>query len=339
MTKRVYVKDIPIGGGAPITVQSMTDTPTADTKATLERIAELYAAGCDIVRVSVPDTESVSSLKTIVELSPIPVVADIHFDYRLAIDSVLAGAHKIRINPSNFPDNSLRELALLCKERCVPMRIGVNEGSEKAVRTPKELAELAVKTAEKIANYGHEDLVLAVKTSNVRKTVESYRILSKLTDLPLHIGLTEAGTPKLGITKSTVAIGTLLTDGIGDTIRVSLTADPVREVVEGRKILRAVGLDTNFTEVIACPTCARTQIDVKGIAERMESLTQNSHKPLKIAVMGCVVNGVGESRGADFGVCGGKEKSIIYVKGKQYKVVCNDDIISELALLAEEYNG
>lgn len=339
MTKRVYVKDIPIGGNAPITVQSMTDTPTADTRATLECISKLYGAGCDIVRVSIPDKEALESLKTIVKLSPIPVVADIHFDYELALGAVLNGAHKVRINPSNFPESGLKKFASACIERNVPIRIGVNEGSEKAIRTPSELARLAVNTAEKLGNYGLENIVLAVKTSDVNKTIEAYRELSKLTDFPLHVGLTEAGTPKLGITKSTIAIGSLLADGIGDTIRVSLSADPVQEVIEGRKILRTVGLDKRFTEVIACPTCSRTEIDVKGIAERLEELTENSQKPLKIAVMGCVVNGVGESQGADIGVCGGKDKSAIFAKGKKIKTVANADILKELYKLWEEYDG
>ncbi len=340
MTKRIYVKDIPIGGGAPITVQSMTDTPTADTRATLERISELSGVGCDIVRVSVPDAESAESLKTIVKLSPIPVVADIHYDYRLAIESILAGAHKVRINPSNFPKDGLHKFASVCAERGIPVRVGVNEGSERgAVRTAEELAHMACASAEELMDLGIENIVLAVKTSNVNKTVQAYRALSKLTDLPLHVGLTEAGTPKLGITKSDIAIGSLLLDGIGDTIRVSLTANPILEVTEGRKILRAIGMDKKFTEVIACPTCARTEIDVKGIAERLEALTENSKKPLKIAVMGCAVNGIGESVGADFGVCGGKTRSAIYVNGKLKKSVENKDIIDELVALAEEYNG
>lgn len=339
MTKRVYVKDIPIGGNAPITVQSMTDTPTGDTRATLECISKLYGAGCDIVRVSVPDREALESLKTIVKLSPIPVVADIHFDYELALGAVLAGAHKVRINPSNFPDYCLKKFASACVERHTPIRIGVNEGSEKSERTPSELAHLAVATSERLMNYGLEDIVLAVKTSDVLKTITAYRELSKLTDLPLHVGLTEAGTPKLGIAKSTIAIGSLLADGIGDTVRVSLSANPVQEVIEGRKILRAVGLDNRFTEVIACPTCSRTEIDVKGIASKLEQLTENSHKSLKMAVMGCIVNGVGESRGADIGVCGGKDKSAIYIKGQKFKTVNNNDILKELYKLWEEYDG
>ena len=338
MTKSVWVKNVQIGGGAPISVQSMTDTLTSDFDATMSRIFELHNAGCDLVRLSVPDENSVKTLKRIVQESPLPIIADIHYDYRLALKSIEAGVHKLRVNPGNLKKEGLKEVARIASERNIPIRVGVNKGSQSDRLTPSQLASLCVDTARLMEDNGTDKLVLAVKSSSVKETVEAYRELSKLTDYPLHVGLTEAGTDKMGVTKSNIAIGSLLLDGIGDTIRVSLTASPVREVIEGRKILRAVGLEKNYVEIIACPTCARTAIQVEKYASELERLTENYHKPLKIAVMGCTVNGIGESKGADFGVCGGKDKSAIIKNGEIIKTIPNDKILDELVKMVEESN-
>lgn len=338
MTKRVYVKDIPIGGGAKVTVQSMCNTLTSDYDATMKLILNLRDAGCDIVRLSVPDKDSVKTLKKIVDNSPIPIVADVHYDYKLALDSLEAGVHKLRINPGNMSKEGISLVAKSAKERGVPIRVGVNQGSQSEKLSPVALANLCYDTAKLMEDAGTDDLVLAVKSSSVVETVKAYRELHKLTDYPLHVGLTEAGTERLGITKSNVAIGSLLLDGIGDTLRVSLTASPVKEVEEGFKILRAIGLDKNFIEVVSCPTCARTCIDVEKYALELEELTKNFRKPLKIAVMGCSVNGIGESKGADFGVCGGKSQSLIFKDGQIIKSVKNDEVLGELIKLTEGYD-
>ncbi|MBQ8177850.1 MAG: flavodoxin-dependent (E)-4-hydroxy-3-methylbut-2-enyl-diphosphate synthase [Clostridia bacterium] len=338
MTKRVYVKDIPIGGGSRVSVQSMCNTLTSDFDAIFKSILELAEAGCDIVRVSVPDLESVKSLKKLVLESPIPVVADVHYDYKLALESIEAGAHKLRINPGNLKKEHLRQVAMLAKDRGVPIRVGVNQGSQSVKLSPSELAKLCRDTALYMEDCGTDELVLAVKSSSVMDTISAYRELSKMTDYPLHVGLTEAGTLNMGVTKSNIAIGALLADGIGDTIRVSLTTSPIREVEEGKKILRALGLDKNFVEVVACPTCARTCIDVEKYAQEIENLTKNVKKPLKIAVMGCSVNGIGEAKGADFGVCGGKSQSIIFKDSEVLKSVDNYKVLDELIKLTESYN-
>ncbi|MBO7156093.1 MAG: flavodoxin-dependent (E)-4-hydroxy-3-methylbut-2-enyl-diphosphate synthase, partial [Clostridia bacterium] len=260
---------------------------------------------------------------------------DVHYDYKLALASLEAGVHKLRINPSNLTKEGISLVAKEAKSLNVPIRVGVNAGSSSERLAPKSLAHLAVDTAKLMEDNGTDQLVLAVKSSSVRDTVEAYRELSKLTDYPLHIGLTEAGTEHLGIAKSNIAIGSLLLDGIGDTLRVSLTANPIREVVEGHKILRAIGLEKDFVEVVACPTCARTTIEVERFAKEIEKATANIRRPLKVAVMGCSVNGIGESKGADFGVCGGKTQSLIFKNGKILKTVSNDRIIEELLKLAE----
>ena len=338
MTKSVMVKNVQIGGGAPISVQSMTDTLTSNFDQTFGRIMELYNAGCHLVRVSVPDDDSAKTLKKLVEESPIPVIADIHYDYKLALKSLEAGAHKLRVNPGNLKNEGVREVARLASEMGVPIRVGVNQGSQGVKLSPKALAEHCMDTVKVMEDAGADKLVLAVKSSSVVETVQAYRHLKTLTDYPLHVGLTESGTELLGTTKSAIAIGSLLLDGIGDTIRVSLTANPVREVEEGYKILRAVGLDKNFVEVIACPTCSRTNIAVEKYAKEIEKLTKNIRKPLKIAVMGCTVNGIGESKGADFGVCGGKDKSVIIKDGEIYKTISNDCVLSEIIALVEKYD-
>ncbi len=339
MKKQVFVKDIPIGGSARVTVQTMTNTPTADVRATMAQIYMLANEGADLIRVSCPDLDSVNALKYIVEESPVPIIADVHYDHKIALKALEQGVHKLRINPSNMQKEGLKEVARLAKTLHVPIRVGVNQGSSPIKLSPEKLASLCVDTAHLLEDVGTDELVLAVKSSSVEETVKAYRILNTLIDYPLHVGLTESGTEKMGTVKSHVAIGSLLLDGIGDTIRVSLTSSPVREVEEGIKILRAVGLRKNYVEIISCPTCARTVIDVENLAKKIESLTERMEKPLKIAVMGCAVNGIGESKGASFGVCGGKERSIVFKDGEIIKTVENKEILKELYKLAREYNG
>ena len=339
MKKDVLVKNVKIGEGAPVSVQSMTNTSTADVKATLAQIARLKDAGAEIVRVSVPDRAAAEALKTIVRETDVPIVADIHYDADLAIKSLEAGAHKLRLNPSNMPADRLKDVARALIERNVPVRVGVNEGSVKREVSAAELAALAVDSAKRLEDLGVENIVLAVKSSDVKKTVEAYRALDKLTDHPLHIGLTEAGTVRTGSVKSAIAVGSLLLDGIGDTMRISLAGDPVKEVEWGIRILRAAGVRKDFVEVIACPTCSRTTIDVHAYAERLEELTEKCRASLKVAVMGCAVNGIGESRGAEIGVCGGRERSLLFKDGVPFREVPNESVLAELEALIREKTG
>lgn len=334
MKKTVRVGNKIIGDGR-ITIQSMTNTLTKDVAATERQIKDLANAGADFVRVSIPDNESAEAVKFLV--GAVPLIGDIHFKHEPALIAIENGISKIRVNPSNLSDIGLKAVVNKCREYDVPIRVGVNNGSLKRDATAEELVELTLDAAHRIEDLGYDKLVLAVKTSNPRKTVEAYRLLSQKTDYPLHIGLTEAGTPGYGLVKSAAVIGALLLDGIGDTVRVSLTGNPVTEIYAARKILRAVGIDKNFVEIIACPTCARTEIDVEGLAQRMEKLTENILKPLKIAVMGCVVNGIGEGKNADFGVAGGKEKSAIFKNGEYLKTVDNQKIEQELIKLCKEF--
>ncbi len=337
MTRAVRVGNITIGGGAKVSVQSMTNTLTTDISSTVAQINRLYNIGADLVRVSVPDEASAEAFSQIAKASPLPLIADIHFDYRLALKAIAAGAAKIRINPSNMGSSGIFEIVKAAKDKGIPIRVGVNRGSVKKEISPKELALLALDAAAELEDKGFYDIVLAVKSSDVRATIEAYRELHARCDYPLHIGLTESGTPKFGELKSAVAIGSLLADGIGDTIRVSLTAEPEAEIEAGIRILRAVGLRKDFVEVVACPTCARTNIDIVGIAEEIERKTKHLDKRLKIAVMGCIVNGIGESKVADFGVCGGKSQSAIFKNKEIIATVPNDKIIDELMRLVEEY--
>ena len=338
MKKTFLIGNKPIGDGS-VTVQSMTNTDTKDVEKTLLQIDKLYEAGADLVRVSIPDIESARAVKELVARSPVPLIGDIHFSADPAVIAIENGIKKIRINPSNLSDEGLKRVVEKCIEYDVPIRVGVNKGSVKRKVTPKELVDLTLKAAKKIEDLGWDKLVLAVKTSSVKETVESYRLLAQRTEYPLHVGLTEAGTADFGSVKSSVAIGALLLDGIGDTIRVSLSGDPVREVYAAKAILRAVGIDKNFVEVISCPGCARTEIAVEELAKIVENITKDYKKPLKIAVMGCVVNGIGEGKDADFGVAGGKDRSVLFKKGEVYKTVDNFDIERELKTLCEEYHG
>ncbi|GFR35824.1 flavodoxin-dependent (E)-4-hydroxy-3-methylbut-2-enyl-diphosphate synthase [Thermobrachium celere] len=337
-TKKIKVGNIFVGGDAPITVQSMTNTDTRDVKSTVNQIKQLEKEGCEIIRVAVPDMEAADAIKEIIKQIKIPLVADIHFDYRLAIKSLENGVNALRINPGNIGDeNKVKEVVNAAKYYGVPIRVGVNSGSlekellEKYKRPcPQALVESALKNVEILEKYGFYDIVLSVKSSNVVEMVESYRLLSKNTDYPLHVGVTEAGTKFSGTVKSSIGIGALLLDGIGDTIRVSLTDDPVEEVRLGKEILQACGVRKFGVEIISCPTCGRTAIDLIGLANKIEKELKHINKPIKVAVMGCVVNGPGEAKEADIGIAGGKNEALIFKKGEIIKKVKEENIIEEL---------
>ena len=332
MTKQVQVGGVAIGGGARVTIQSMTNTDTRDVPATLRQVRALADAGCDIVRVSVYDEACARAVRALVDGSPVPLVADIHFDHRLAILALENGIQKLRINPGNIGgEANVKELADALKARRVPGRIGVNSGSvEKDILrkyggpTPQGMVESALGHARLLEKYGFDDLVLSIKASNARATVEANRLASKACDYPLHIGVTEAGSPGMGTIKSAVGIGALLVDGIGDTVRVSLSGDPVNEVYAAKEILKAAGVLNEGVDIISCPTCGRTQIPVAEIAEKVRLATQNLRVPLKVAVMGCIVNGPGEAREADIGVAGGRDGGALFVKGEKPRAVRGD---------------
>lgn len=313
MTKGVMAGALPIGGGAPVSVQSMANTPTGQVEATLGQIHALAQAGCQLVRVTVNDQAAARALPQLVAGSPVPLCADIHFDVNMAVAALEAGIAKVRINPGNLGgQRQVQRLADCLRAHHAPVRIGVNAGSlEKALLdkyggpTPQALVESALGHARLLEKEGFEDIVLSMKASGVSATVEANRLARRQCDYPLHIGVTEAGGGELARVKSAIGVGALLLEGIGDTLRVSLTGDPVEEVYQGLNILRALGLRKDFVEVISCPTCGRTTIDVEGIAARVRQATRDIRKPLKVAVMGCVVNGPGEAREADVGLAGG----------------------------------
>jgi (E)-4-hydroxy-3-methylbut-2-enyl-diphosphate synthase len=337
------VGSVAVGGGARVSVQSMTNTDTRDVKATLTQIKRLAEAGCEIVRVSVYDEACAVAVRALVEGSPVPLVADIHFDYRLAIKSIENGIAKVRINPGNIGGaENVRKLADCVKAHHVPVRVGVNAGSlEKELLqkyggpTAEALVDSAISQARTLTDMGVEDIVLSMKASSVLTTVKAYRLAAASCDYPLHLGVTEAGTPEAGTVKSAVGIGSLLLDGIGDTIRVSLSGPPELEVPVCLDILRAVGLRNVGVEVISCPTCGRTTIDVVGIADRVRRETRDIKAPIKVAVMGCVVNGPGEAREADLGIAGGMDGGALFVKGHPPRKVTGD--LAE-ALIAEIRN-
>ncbi len=336
MKKSFYIGKVPIGDGK-ITIQSMTNTPTYDVNMTLAQINKLADAGADLVRVSVPDEKSAFAVKELVAKSPVPLIGDIHFGEKNAIIAIENGIQKLRINPGNMSNDAIRSIVKKCIEYEVPIRVGVNKGSS-AAKSPEELAKLCVDTAKRIEDLGWNKLVLAVKSSNTVETVRAYEKLSVMTDYPLHIGLTESGAGENAVIKSSIAIGSLLLKGIGDTIRVSLAGDPVKEIIYAKKILRAVGIDNEFVEIIACPTCARTCFPVEETAAYLEKMTLNVHKRIKIAVMGCIVNGIGEGKDADFGIAGGADKSILFEKGQQVATIPNSEIMPQLMNLVEKYS-
>ena len=326
-TKQIHVGGAAIGGGAPVSVQSMCSTPTSDAGATLAQIRQLAAAGCDIIRVAVPDAAAAEAMPRICAESPIPVVADIHFDYRLALRCAEAGVSKIRINPGNIGGaERVRAVAEACGARGIPIRIGINAGSlEKRLLekygapTADALAESAADHAALLERFGFTDICLSLKASSVPLTIAAYRLAAQRFPYPLHLGVTEAGTLRQGLVQSAMGIGALLLEGVGDTIRVSLTADPVEEVRAGIAILKAAGLRSGGPKVISCPTCGRTQIDLIAAANEVERRLAGCRRDITVAVMGCVVNGPGEARGADYGLAGGKGEAALFRKGA---VVC-----------------
>lgn len=343
MKKQIVVGGVPIGGGAPVTIQSMTNTPTRNVEATVEQIRRLAAAGCEIIRVAVPDMEAAQAVGEIKKQISIPLVVDIHFDYRLALEAVKQGCDAVRINPGNIgsPDR-VAAVAAACKERGVPIRIGVNGGSlEKPLlakfggATPEALVESAFGHIKLLEDCDFTDICISLKSSSVPVTMEAYKLMDEKSAYPLHIGVTETGTPKMGILKSAVGIGGLLALGIGDTIRVSLSADPVEEVYAARDILKAAGVRKEGPELISCPTCGRTQIDLIGLANEVEERLKAVDKPITVAVMGCVVNGPGEASAADVGLAGGVGEGLLFKKGEIIKKVPQDKLVDELFRLIE----
>lgn len=342
-TRRIRVGDVPVGGGAPITVQSMTNTDTRDVRATVRQIRSLAREGCEIVRVAVPDEAAARAFRKIRAVSPLPLIADIHFDHRLAVACADAGADGLRINPGNIggEEKTLRVLQA-ARANGIPVRIGVNAGSlEKDLLrkhggpTAEALVESAARWARFCEKARFRKLKFSLKASDVATTVEAYRRFSRRFDYPLHIGVTEAGTLFSGTVKSAVGLGILLSEGIGDTLRVSLTGPPEEEVRVGWQILKSLGLRERGPDFISCPTCGRVQIDVAGIARDVELRLATLQAPLKVAVMGCAVNGPGEAREADVGVAGGKGEGLIFMKGEIVKKVKEQEIVSEVVRLAK----
>ncbi len=343
ITKKISIGSRVIGGGEPILVQSMTCTPTTDFEATLNQIRDLEKAGCDIVRFTVPDHDAVRNIARFKENTGIPLVADIHFDHRLAIEAARAGVDKIRINPGNIGDKAnVMAVAKTCREMGIPIRVGVNSGSlERELLakyggpTPQALCESALNKVRLLEECDFDQIVVSVKSSSVPTMIETNRLLSERCDYPLHLGVTEAGSVMSGIVKSSVGIGSLLADGIGDTIRVSLTTSDLKEeVIAARRILGSLGLCDHQIDVVSCPTCGRTKIDLVGLVEKLENrLADLQLKPkrnLKVAVMGCIVNGPGEAREADVGIAGGRSEAILFQKGEIVKKIPEDRVIDEL---------
>lgn len=344
-TRQIHVGSVGVGGSAPVSVQSMTNTPTQDVEATVAQIKRLDAAGCEIVRVAVPDQDAAAALAVIKPMVSIPVIADIHFDYRLAIAAVEAGADGLRINPGNIGGRQKIKAVIDCARAYqIPIRIGVNAGSlEKdllkahGAASAEAMVESALRHIDLVASFGFEQIKISLKASDVPRTVAAYRLLAAKTDFPLHLGVTEAGTLFSGIVKSALGIGMLLAEGIGDTFRVSLTRDPVEEVRAGYEILRALDIRHRGPEIISCPTCGRCNIDLFSIVEEIESALSQMTTPIKIAVMGCVVNGPGEAREADIGVAGGDGTGILFRRGKVVKKFPQDQLAQVLLQEVERF--
>ena len=344
MTRQIFVGGVPIGGGAPVTIQSMTNTRTDDVAATVVQIRRLAAAGCQIVRVAVPDLAAAKAVGAIKEQIDIPLVVDIHFDYKLALECVAAGCDKVRINPGNIGgEDRVRQVADACRQKGIPIRIGVNGGSlEKPILakyggvTPEALVESAFGHIRLLEKFDFTDICVSLKSSSVPVTMAAYRLMSEKSDYPLHLGVTETGTPRMGILKSAVGIGGLLALGIGDTMRVSLSADPVEEVYAARDILKAAGVRKDGPELVACPTCGRTRIDLIGLANEVEERLKSVDKPITVAVMGCAVNGPGEASAADVGIAGGVGEGLLFRKGEIVKKVPQESLVDELFALIEE---
>jgi (E)-4-hydroxy-3-methylbut-2-enyl-diphosphate synthase len=330
---------VTVGGDAPVSVQSMTITKTADVEGTLQQIYALYGAGADIVRCTCNEKEAAEGLAQIVPRSPVPIVADIHHQYKMALAALEAGVHCLRLNPGNIrrPEH-IKAVAVECKDRGVPIRIGVNGGSldpdlyeKHGGLTAEAMVESAQRELDYFAEVGFDDVKISVKASNVPLMIEAYRQLSEATDYPLHLGVTEAGPPPAGLIKATAGLATLLSEGIGDTIRYSLTADPVQEARAGRQLLESLGLrERTGLDLIACPSCGRAEVDVYAVAEAAQTALENLEIPIQVAVMGCVVNGPGEAREADLGIAAGRKRGHLFVKGKVVKVVAEDEMVDQL---------
>ncbi len=344
ITPRVKIGNIYIGGNEPVAVQSMLNRRSDDFEGSIAQAKELEAAGCDIVRAAVPDMKAVKLISELKNNISIPVVADIHFDYRLALECVSAGVDKIRINPGNIgAEDRVKAVADACKNAGVPIRIGVNSGSvEKELLkkyggpTPEAMAESAMYHASLLEKYDFNDIVISIKSSSVQNTVRAYETVAQMCNYPLHLGVTEAGTKHMGIIKSAAGIGSLLAHGIGDTIRVSLTDEPVEEIKAGIDILKALNLRENCVEIVSCPTCGRTRINMIEIADKVTKALADCKKPLKVAVMGCAVNGPGEAREADIGIAGGDGCGLIFKKGEIIRKVPEENLVEELLLEIEK---
>ncbi|MGN0561496.1 MAG: flavodoxin-dependent (E)-4-hydroxy-3-methylbut-2-enyl-diphosphate synthase [Candidatus Fimenecus sp.] len=338
ISRQVTAGNLKIGGGAHISVQSMLNALAEDVEGNVRQAKALEAAGCEIVRLTVPNKEAVKTLAAVKEAVSIPVVADIHFDYQCALESVAAGVDKIRINPGNIgAEDRVKAVADACRLHNVPIRIGVNSGSvEKEILakygapTPDALCESALHHAALLEKYDFHDIVISIKSSNVERMVAAYRKIATLCDYPLHLGVTEAGTERMGLIKSAAGIGALLLDGIGDTIRVSMTADPVKEIAAGFDILKAVGVKTDCPQIVSCPTCGRTKIDIISLANEVERRLSTCRKPITVAVMGCIVNGPGEAKEADIGIAGGDGCGLLFKKGEIVRKVPENEIVDAL---------
>ena len=338
MTRQINVGGVLVGGGAPVSIQSMLNTRTTDVEGSLRQLAALRRAGCQIARLAVPDMDAAKGFCEIAAASPLPLVADIHFDYRLAIAAAEGGAAKIRINPGNIGgEERVRAVVDVCKEKKIPIRVGVNGGSldrkllEKYGRpTPEALVESAFSHLELLEKYGFYDTCVSMKSSSVPLMMQAYQLFHAQSDYPLHVGVTETGTEYMGTVKSAMGIGGLLCMGIGDTVRVSLTADPVREVYAAKAILKAAGVRKDGVNIVSCPTCGRTRIDLIGLAGRVEEALRDCDKPITVAVMGCVVNGPGEAREADIGIAGGEDCGVLFVHGERKKTLPYDQLLPAL---------
>ncbi len=346
-TKQILVGGVAVGGGASVKIQSMTTTKTADVEKTVEQISRLENAGCEIVRVAISDEADAAALKKVVEKIRLPLVADIHFSPKLAVQAIENGADKVRINPGNIGgEKEIKYVADCVKAHKIPVRVGSNTGSieknflEKYGKNEYSLVESALYNVGILEKFGVNDIAISVKASSVPLTVKAYRLLSQKTDYPLHLGVTEAGTTAAGVVKSAIGIGSLLLDGIGDTIRVSLTDDPVKEVEAARLILRSCGLDEEFVEVVSCPTCGRCAWESMALAEKVTEFVKRYKKRAKLAVMGCVVNGPGEAKDADLGIAGGNGACLIFKKGEPFKKVAakdaEEEFFKEIRVLLDE---
>ena len=343
MTKQIHVGSVAVGGGAPVSIQSMLNTRTTDVEGSLRQLRALAAAGCQIARLAVPDMDAAKGFAEIASASPLPLVADIHFDYRLAIAAAEGGAAKIRINPGTIGgEERVRAVVDACREKKIPIRIGVNGGSldkrllEKYGHpTPEALVESAFSHIELLEKFGFYDICVSMKSSSVPLMMKAYTLFGAQSDYPLHLGVTETGTEYMGTIKSAMGIGGLLCMGIGDTVRVSLTADPVREVYAAKAILKAAGLRRDGVNIVACPTCGRTRIDLIGLAGRVEEALKDCEKPIPGAVMGCIVNGPGEAREADVGIAGGEDCGVLFVKGEMKERLPYDELLPALLRYVE----